>query len=368
MATEFPTFVDLDEGTSPDPEIHTKVDADYLNSVNLAINTLENSMPGKADAGSLATVATSGAYDDLIGKPFIPSDPEDIGAQPAGDYADAEHEHTIADLDTTGTASSSTYLRGDGSWQNPTAGLHAVAFSGDYEDLDNTPDLGLDEEAVRDVIGETLVAGSNITLTPDNDTIIISASGGGGGGAVDSVNGQTGTVVLDAEDVGATLVTVDSDPVYTLDIDSSPVTAEDIGAVPDSEVGAANGIATLDANSRIPTSQMPRVPTTVRTVTYASSITINPAVDGNRVNITATGDITSLNLSTTGATDGQVIRVAVLASGAARDVTVNSAVRTSTGLTRGAHEIPSGEVWIGAFEYVGLVSGWVLTAYTISAS
>lgn len=49
-----------------------------------------------------------------------------------------------------------------------------------------------------------LIAGSNITLQVDDDGVItISASGGGGGGAVDSVNGQTGTVVLDAGDVGA---------------------------------------------------------------------------------------------------------------------------------------------------------------------
>src|SRR5690606_4210329 len=118
-------------------------------------------------------------------------------------------------------------------------GLHAVAFSGDYEDLDNTPDLGLDEEAVRDVIGATLVAGDNVTITVDDvaDTITIDAAGGGGTGAVDSVNGQTGVVVLDAEDVGATQVSVDGSPVATLEIDSTAVTAEDIGAVPDSEVG-----------------------------------------------------------------------------------------------------------------------------------
>ena len=46
-----------------------------------------------------------------------------------------------------------------------------------------------------------LIAGSNITLQVDDDGVItISASGGG---AVDSVNGETGAVVLDAADVGA---------------------------------------------------------------------------------------------------------------------------------------------------------------------
>src|SRR5690606_35375955 len=62
------------------------------------------------------------------------------------------------------------------------------------------------DEQVRDVVAATLVAGANVTITPDDgaDTITISASGsGGGGGAVDSVNGQTGVVELDYEDVGA---------------------------------------------------------------------------------------------------------------------------------------------------------------------
>lgn len=52
---------------------------------------------------------------------------------------------------------------------------------------------------------QSVVAGDNVTVDDtDPANPIISASGGGGsGGAVDSVNGQTGEVVLDAEDVGA---------------------------------------------------------------------------------------------------------------------------------------------------------------------
>ena len=42
-----------------------------------------------------------------------------------------------------------------------------------------------------------------ITLNQSGDQTIEFDAGGSGGGAVDSVNGQTGTVVLDAEDVGA---------------------------------------------------------------------------------------------------------------------------------------------------------------------
>lgn len=51
-------------------------------------------------------------------------------------------------------------------------------------------------------IVQTIVAGANITVdNTDPANPVVSASGGGGGGAVDSVNGQTGEVVLDADDI-----------------------------------------------------------------------------------------------------------------------------------------------------------------------
>lgn len=55
---------------------------------------------------------------------------------------------------------------------------------------------------------QSIVAGTNVTVdSTDPYNPIVSATGGGGGGAVDSVNGQTGVVVLDIpetpEDIGA---------------------------------------------------------------------------------------------------------------------------------------------------------------------
>ena len=72
-------------------------------------------------------------------------------------------------------------------------------------------------------IGQVMVRRAN-GWVPENQ------SGGGGGGAVDSVNGQTGVVVLDAGDVGA---------------------------IPASEKGSANGVAELDAGGLVPASQLP---------------------------------------------------------------------------------------------------------------
>jgi hypothetical protein len=66
-----------------------------------------------------------------------------------------------------------------------------------------------------------------VTLRPTSVTL---ESGGGGGGAVDSVNGETGVVVLDAASVGAVDVAL---------------------------VGAANGIAELDSGGLVPSSQLP---------------------------------------------------------------------------------------------------------------
>lgn len=67
----------------------------------------------------------------------------------------------------------------------------------------------------------------------DNDQrrwVVGAPPSGGGGGAVDSVNGSTGVVVLDASDVGA--------------IDTSAK-------------GAANGVAELDASGLVPAAQLP---------------------------------------------------------------------------------------------------------------
>ena len=100
----------------------------------------------------------------------------------------------------------------------------------DISELNNDAGFITDAGVVK------LVAGSNITLTPAEGTgeVKIDAAGGGGGGAVDSVNGETGTVVLTAADVGAlpdttafvTSVNGDIGPEITL-------TAVDVGALPD---------------------------------------------------------------------------------------------------------------------------------------
>ena len=85
----------------------------------------------------LATVATSGAYADLTGKPALFSGAyADLTGKPtlfSGAYADltgkptlgalaAKDQIAVADINATGTPSATTYLRGDGSWGTPSGG------------------------------------------------------------------------------------------------------------------------------------------------------------------------------------------------------------------------------------------------------
>ena len=79
---------------------------------------------------------------------------------------------------------------------------------------------------------------NNGVATIDNEGYVVQPVRGGTGGAVNSVNGQTGDVVLNAENVGAR-------PNNWL-----PTPAE-IGAIPSNEKGVPNGVPVLDASGNL---------------------------------------------------------------------------------------------------------------------
>jgi hypothetical protein len=158
MATEFPTFVDVPSGETSEPGT-PDVDAAFLNALTVAVNILENQVPAKVNVEDLAQVATSGAYDDLIGRPFIPDSPDDIGAQPAGSYQTADADLTaIAALSPT---NDDVLQRKGGAWTNRTIAQLST-------------DLGISGVAARldalDGVASSANAGSATTLTVGNGT------------------------------------------------------------------------------------------------------------------------------------------------------------------------------------------------------
>lgn len=158
---------------------------------------------------SLATVATTGAYADLSGKPTIPSTPADIGAATAAQGAKAD---TAVQQVAGYGLSSNDYTSAE---KSKLAGIAAGATANQTDAylLSRTNHTGTQlastisdlTETTQDMISTFLVAGTNVTLTYDDvaNTLTIASTGGGGGGAVSSVNGQTGAVVLTAADVSA---------------------------------------------------------------------------------------------------------------------------------------------------------------------
>ena len=106
------------------------------------------------DFPTLATVATSGSYNDLSDKPTIPDE--------LADLSDDSTHRLVTDTEKTGWNAKSTV-----SWnQSITTGQKIATVT-----IDGTP------------------------------TDVYAPTSGGGTGAVNSVNGQTGTVVLDLDDI-----------------------------------------------------------------------------------------------------------------------------------------------------------------------
>ena len=158
--------------------------------------------------------------------------------------AAASHSHSGADITSgtvstarlgTGTASASTYLRGDQTWAAVTPGASAINDLTDVDTATDPPatddvlawdgtlwtpaaltaaDTGAIPASLIDAKGDVIVgtaADTAARLAVGSDGQVLTADSGEAGGVkwaaaaggVTSVNGDTGTVVLDAADVGA---------------------------------------------------------------------------------------------------------------------------------------------------------------------
>lgn len=143
-------------------------DPGHLHTIS-SIQSLQDELDNKISASSLASVAFSGSYNDLVDTPSIVN---------------------------TFNGESGAISLGAGT------GITVVNNGGGSFTVNATGGGGSGVSSLNTLTGGlTLAAGSNVTITDNgSDTITIAASGGGGG-AVDSVNGQTGVVVLDTDDI-----------------------------------------------------------------------------------------------------------------------------------------------------------------------
>ena len=111
--------------------------------------------------------------------------------------------------------------------------------------------------SVNGQTGDVVLDAEDVGALPDSYTAPVTSVNGmtgdvviqAGGGAVDSVNGQTGDVVLDAEDVGA-LPDSYTAPVSSVNGQTGDVVldAEDVGALPDSYTAPVTSVNGMTGN------------------------------------------------------------------------------------------------------------------------
>jgi hypothetical protein len=139
--------------------------------------TVTNSLALKANTSALSTVAFSGAYSDLTGKPTFD-----------GTYASLTGKPTLATVATTGSYNDllNKPTLFDGTYASLTGkpSLATVAVTGSYTDLTNTPTIpaAYTDTQARNAI--SLVAGtSGATYNATTGVLNLSALTGGTGGS-----------------------------------------------------------------------------------------------------------------------------------------------------------------------------------------
>ena len=194
-----------------------------------------------ATINSLATVATSGSYNDLTNKPTIPTVDSALSSTSTNAI-----QNKVVNTALAGKANAThTHASGD------ITGLATVAISGMYSDLTGTPGA-----ATTDTLGLVKPDGNTITVTADG---VISATGGSGSGSGFDFEGTKAE--FDAA-VAAGTITADSVSLITDDVSGDNVaTKAELQAVDRSKADTtlSNVLANIDyvVESKFPTADDP---------------------------------------------------------------------------------------------------------------
>lgn len=141
------------DGSGADIDVDSALSTTSTNPVQNKVIT--SALNTKANTSSLASVATSGSYNDLSNKPAIPTVPTNVSAftNDAGYITSVPSEYVTETELTTAIAGKAN-----------TADLATVATSGSYADLTNKPTIPTDTTYTLSMSGNV------ITLTPSSGT------------------------------------------------------------------------------------------------------------------------------------------------------------------------------------------------------
>ena len=235
-----------------------------------------------AGAPSLAAVATSGAYNDLAGKPALGS---------------------LATLSPTGTAGSSTYLRGDDTWATVAAGYTLPAATTTALGGVIVPGSGgLSVDGAGNV-SISAVAWTKVTGAP----AFITASGA----PVQSVAGRTGAIVLSASDVAGLAASATTDTTNAGNVTSGVLAAARVPTLNQNTTGTAANVTGIVA------------------VANGGNGTTTPSLVGG-TNITVTGSWPNQTIAASGGGSGTVSSVALSSPGVVYSVTGSPVTSTGT--------------------------------------
>jgi len=207
--------------------------ADLAKPVSTATQTALNS---KANISDLATVATTGSYNDLLDKPVGGSSEVSSVAGRTGDVVLTKADVGLANVDNTSDVSKpiSTATQAALDAKANISSLADVATSGSYNDLEDTPTIDYPVDSVAGRTGDVVLTKSDVGLANVDNTSDLSKpistatqtalDGKSNTGhthtqaqitdldfPVDSVAGKTGVVTLVKADVGLANVDNTSD-------------------------------------------------------------------------------------------------------------------------------------------------------------